>query len=109
MNRRITRESTMLREARLRLGLSQQQVATLIGIQIRHYQRFEYGKREIQEINIRAGLSLCAVLELDPVDLVFSGNTVLLYPQRIILNALRMKTLTRSGATLLLSRRHPSL
>ena len=74
MNRHITRESTMLHEARLRLGLSQQQVATLIGIQIRHYQRFEYGEREIQQINIRAGLSLCAVLELDPVDLVFNGN-----------------------------------
>ena len=74
MNRRVTRESEMIKNARCRLGLSQQQVATLIGIQIRHYQRFEYGEREIQEINIRVGLSLCAVLELDPVDLVFSGN-----------------------------------
>ena len=74
MNRRVTRESEMIKSVRCRLGLSQQQVATLIGIQIRHYQRFEYGEREIQEINIRVGLSLCAVLELDPVDLVFSGN-----------------------------------
>ncbi len=74
MNRRVTRESEMIKNARCRLGLSQQQVATLIGIQIRHYQRFEYGEREIQEINIRVGLSLCAVLDLDPVDLVFSGN-----------------------------------
>ena len=74
MNRRVTRESEMIKSARCRLGLSQQQVATLIGIQIRHYQRFEYGERDIQEINIRVGLSLCAVLELDPVDLVFNGN-----------------------------------
>ncbi len=95
MNRRITRESTMLREARLRLGLSQQQVATLIGIQIRHYQRFEYGEREIQEINIRAGLSLCAVLELDPVDLVFSGNRKALVELKALRRQSRRKITSR--------------
>ena len=95
MNRRITRESTMLREARLRLGLSQQQVATLIGIQIRHYQRFEYGEREIQEINIRVGLSLCAVLELDPVDLVFSGNRKALVELKALRRQSRRKITSR--------------
>ena len=74
MNRRITRESEMIRRARCHLGLSQQKVATLIGVQIRQYQRFEYGETDIQRINIRAGLCLCAVLGLDPVDLVFHGN-----------------------------------
>ena len=95
MNRRITRESTMLREARLRLGLSQQQVATLIGIQIRHYQRFEYGERDIQEINIRVGLSLCAVLELDPVDLVFSGNRKALVELKALRRQSRRKITSR--------------
>lgn len=75
MNRRTTRETELLRNARLRLHLSQQQVATLIGMQVRQYQRFEYGETEIQRINIRAGLALCAVLELDPVSLVFGGRT----------------------------------
>ena len=69
----------MLREARNRLGLSQQQVATLIGIQIRQYQRFEYGETEIQRISIRAGLALCVVLDLDPVDLVFGSDTTALF------------------------------
>ena len=95
MNRRTTRESTMLREARLRLGLSQQQVATLIGIQIRHYQRFEYGEREIQEISIRVGLSLCAVLELDPVDLVFSGNRKALVELKALRRQSRRKITSR--------------
>ena len=74
MIRRTTRETELLRNARLRLHLSQQQVATLIGMQVRQYQRFEYGETEIQRINIRAGLALCAVLELDPVSLVFGGK-----------------------------------
>ena len=74
MNRRITRETEMIRGARCRLQLSQQQVATLVGMPVRQYQRFEYGETEIQRINIRAGLVLCAVLELDPVSLVFNGR-----------------------------------
>ena len=74
MNRRTTRETEMIRGARCRLQLSQQQVATLVGMPVRQYQRFEYGETEIQRINIRAGLSLCAVLELDPVSLVFNGR-----------------------------------
>ena len=95
MNRRITRESEMIKNARCRLGLSQQQVATLIGIQIRHYQRFEYGEREIQEISIRVGLSLCAVLELDPVDLVFSGNRKALAELKALRRQSRRKITSR--------------
>ena len=50
MNRHITRESEMLRKARVKLGYSQQQVATMAGMQIRQYQRFEYGEREVYDI-----------------------------------------------------------
>ena len=71
MNRHITRESEMLRRARMKLGYSQQQVATMAGMQIRQYQRFEYGEREVYRVNLRTGLLLCAVLELDPLTLVF--------------------------------------
>lgn len=42
MNRKVTTETEMLRKARLRKGLSQQQVATLAGVHIRQYQRIEY-------------------------------------------------------------------
>ena len=71
MNRQITREGEMLRKARLKLGYSQQQVATMAGMQIRQYQRFEYGEREVYRVNLRTGLLMCAALELDPVALVF--------------------------------------
>jgi len=73
VNRLITREHEIIRQARIRLGLSQQQVATLISIQIRQYQRLEYGESDVQKLGIRAGLSLCIVLELDPYDLIFGA------------------------------------
>ena len=66
MNRRITREHEIIRQARIRLGLSQQQVATLVSIQIRQYQRLEYGESDVQKLGI--------VLELDPYDLIFGAH-----------------------------------
>ena len=74
MNRQITREGKMLRKARLKLGFSQQQVATMAGMQIRQYQRFEYGERNVDRVNLRAGLLMCAALKLDPVALIFGEN-----------------------------------
>ena len=74
MNRQITREGEKLRTARLKLGYSQQQVATMAGMQIRQYQRFEYGEREVYRVNLRAGLLMCAALELDPATLIFGEN-----------------------------------
>ena len=70
MNRRITRETEMLKNARKKKGLSQQQVATLAGVHIRQYQRIEYGERPMGSINMRFGLAVCAILELNPFDLV---------------------------------------
>ena len=74
MRRQITRENIIIRQARIHLGLSQQQVAALIGIQIRQYQRLEYGETDVQKLGMRAGLSLCIVLELDPYDLIFGAH-----------------------------------
>ncbi len=68
----------MIRQARLRMGYSQQHVATMVGMQIRQYQRLEYGEREIYRVGFRAGLALCASLHLDPIDLVFGDNPDLL-------------------------------
>ena len=86
MNRKVTTETEMLRKARLRKGLSQQQVATLAGVHIRQYQRIEYGERAgvhirqyqrieygerpMGSINMRFGLAVCAILEINPFDLV---------------------------------------
>ena len=74
MIRRTTRETEMLLQARWRLGLSQHQVASLVGIADRQYHRYEYSEMAVHRINLRAGLALCAVLEIDPVILVFDGN-----------------------------------
>ena len=74
MIRRTTRETETLLAARERFGLSQHQVASLVGLADRQYQRYEYGEMPIHRINLRAGLALCAVLELNPVSLVFDGN-----------------------------------
>ena len=74
MNKHITREHKLIRQARLAKGLSQQQVANLISIQIRQYQRLEYGESDVQKLGMRAGLSLCILLELSPYDLIFGAN-----------------------------------
>ncbi len=74
MKKNITREHKMIHRARKRCGLSQQQVATLISIQIRQYQRLEYGESDVQKLGMRAGLALCIVLELDPYDLIFGAH-----------------------------------
>ena len=74
MKRQITRESVIIRQARIRLKLSQQQVATLISIQIRQYQRLEYGETAVQKLGLRAGLALSIVLELDPYNLIFGSH-----------------------------------
>ncbi len=74
MNRHITRESAMIRQARLRMGYSQQHVATLISMQVRQYQRLECGENDVMKLGMRAGLSLCLVPELDPYDLIFGAH-----------------------------------
>jgi len=60
----------MLRKARQRKGLSQQQVAVIAGVHIRQYQRLEYGERSVGNVKMRFGLAVCAILEIDPFELV---------------------------------------
>ena len=82
MNRKVTKETEMLRKARLKKRLSQQQVATLAGVHIRQYQRIEYGERPMGSINMRFGLAVCAILEINPFDLVsFTADGWELIPQ----------------------------
>ena len=47
MSPRRIRSGQLLKEARERMGYSQLEVAPLVGIQIRQYQRFEYGERDM--------------------------------------------------------------
>ena len=71
MKRTETREMKILRSARKKSGLSQQQLATELDIQVRQYQRLEYGERPFSSVNIQVGLKLCLILQIDPYDLVF--------------------------------------
>ena len=70
MKRKVTKETEMLRKARQRKGLSQQQVAVIAGVHIRQYQRLEYGERSVGNVKMRFGLAVCAILEIDPFELV---------------------------------------
>lgn len=56
----------ILQTRRKELGFTQQQVADMAKIQLRQYQRFENGERELHSASMRIGLSICAVLKLDP-------------------------------------------
>lgn len=57
---------SILKNRREELGLTQQQVADAAHIQPRQYQRLENGERSISGASMRIGLSVCAVLKLDP-------------------------------------------
>jgi len=58
-------EATILREARDKLGLTQQQVADRARIQIRQYQRFESGERNLTSSSFNIGCSVLEALEID--------------------------------------------
>lgn len=73
MVRQLPREAEMLRKARIEMGYTQQ-VATLIGVHIKAYQRLEYGERDIRNASMKIGLAICAVLCIDPMLLVFGGE-----------------------------------
>ena len=54
MKRKVAKETEMLRKARQRKGLSQQQVAVIAGAHIRQYQRLDMG-------STLSGTSRCAL------------------------------------------------
>lgn len=64
----------IIRKRRLSMGYSQQEVATLLGVHIRQYQRLEYGERSIATASMMLGLSVCAVLNIDPFELMFDDD-----------------------------------
>lgn len=74
MNTKYQRQVEIIRSARIAMGYSQQHVATIIGVHVRQYQRIEYGERDIRYASMKLGLSICAVLGIDPLVLVFGGD-----------------------------------
>lgn len=75
MNKKIGREAMILRKRRKEMGMTQTDVAGQIGIQLQQYQLYEYGKRKVSSSSMLLGLRLCAVLELDPYELIFEKST----------------------------------
>lgn len=68
------RQVEIIRNARKAMRYSQQQVATIIGVHVRQYQRIECGERDIRYASMKLGLSICAVLGIDPLVLIFGGD-----------------------------------
>ena len=60
-----------MKERRKELGLTQQAVAVELGMHIRQYQRYEYGELNLATCSMKTGLKICAILELDPYELIF--------------------------------------
>jgi len=60
----------VLRSRRKQLGLTQQEVANRAGINLMQYNRLETGERHLSGCSMRIGLAVCAVLLLDPYEIL---------------------------------------
>ena len=67
----LPREARIVREQRMFLGIKQQEMADELEISLQMYQRYEYGESAIANSRMKIGLRICAVLELDPYEVVF--------------------------------------
>ena len=66
-----TNQAKLLKKQRVELGLTQQEIAVELGMHIRQYQRFEYGEQSLAKCSMQTGLRICAVLRLDPYEIIF--------------------------------------
>lgn len=57
--------STIIREHRECLGMTQQQVANEVGITVRQYQRYESGEKSIYSASFQIGVRLFKILRLE--------------------------------------------
>lgn len=79
----------VLKKRRQKLGLTQQEVANRAGIQLKQYQRFEYGDRELSNAGFITTYKVLAALEMDAAkyaageyaikELIYRGNDGKLY------------------------------
>ena len=66
----VLNEGQILLTRRLQLGLTIQQVADMSGIRFSQYQRLEGGERLFSGCSMKIGLSVCAALLLNPMDII---------------------------------------
>lgn len=74
MTPEVARYAKILRERRKELRFTQEDVALSAGIVYQQYQCFEYGSRNIRRSSVDLVLRICAVLELDPYELIFAND-----------------------------------
>ena len=65
-----------LREKRVALGLTQQQVADRAGIILQQYQKFESGERDIMTSSFRTACKVIEALEMDITDFYHGEYTI---------------------------------
>lgn len=66
----VLNEGQILLTRRLQLGLTIQRVADMSGIRFSQYQRLEGGERLFSGCSMKIGLSVCAALLLNPMDII---------------------------------------
>lgn len=71
-----------IRKRRRELGLTQKEVEELLGMGIGSYQRIERGRRSVHKMSFEAGLRLCAILDIDPYELLI-GMTRTSYGEKL--------------------------
>ena len=71
----LPREANILREQRLFLEMTQQEVADELGVSLQQYQRYEYGDRSLRKMPMELGLKICYLLEIDPYELIFGNES----------------------------------
>lgn len=69
----MSNERNTLKRRRTRLGLTQQEVAEKAGIQIKQYQRFEAGERDLNDASFMVAYKILKALEMD-VDRYAAGD-----------------------------------
>lgn len=74
MTPEVARYAKILRERRKELRFTQEDVAFSVGIVYQQYQCFECGRRNIRRASAGLVLRICAVLELDPYELIFAND-----------------------------------
>ena len=72
-----------IRKRRQELGLTQKEVEELLGMGIGSYQRIERGRRSVHKMSFKAGLRLCAILDIDPYELLI-GMTRTSYREKLV-------------------------
>lgn len=56
------------------MKMTQEAVSDELDIDIKQYQRYEYGDRNIHKMPFELGLKMCYLFELDPFEFIFGDQ-----------------------------------